>query len=174
MRKLLPTSVPKPKPKSKPSPKYSSIRERTHAEKLEAAQRLRSKKPIKKKRRKPSEDLRIYGPRDFRDWLHRQACLGCGARENIQQAHRFTGGMGRKCDWQDTIPLCGPRLVQANQHCHREDYTTRGCHESYDRAKQSWSATHNLPARAAHFWEQWLLYQGLRDEVRSRVQRGNE
>lgn len=153
----LPTACPKPRTKAKPAPKYSSIVDRrSHAEKLAAAQKLRGTKPIraKAKKRERNDPARIYGPETFVAFLHRQQCLGCGHAGRVEQAHRFTGGMGRKGSWRETVPLCGPRNIGGLYPI------VRGCHRAYDGAKQSWSCAHNLPARAAWFWQQWLLHCG--------------
>jgi hypothetical protein len=138
----------KPKPLPKLSPKALSRRQSSGIS--VGAPTAKRSGPIKHKKRTPDEDLRIYGPRAFRDFLHQHPCLGCGTRENIQQAHRFTGGMGRKGRWQDTLPLCGPRLTTGGF-----SIMVRGCHAAFDAAKQTWSREHNLPGRAAWFWERW-------------------
>ncbi|MGJ0510234.1 MAG: hypothetical protein ACR652_24580 [Methylocystis sp.] len=128
---------------------------------------FRKSEKQRKTRVKRQENERKYGPQLFREFLHASQCLGCGTRQNIQQAHRFTGGMGRKGNWQDTIPLCGPQLVRPNVHDRHEDYTVPGCHASYDAAKQSWSREHNLPARAAFFWTNWERHRVFVQKLRS-------
>ena len=93
------------------------------------------RKPRSKKRASKAEDTRIYGPELFRAYLHNHACLGCGYRgTQIQQAHRTTGGMGRKSDWTETGPLCGPRVIWGEPR----PVTTEGCHQAHDSAKRSW------------------------------------
>lgn len=147
--------APKPKPAAPKKRTWSSIKPKSHAEKLIAARTLRSSSGALKKKAKKrdrNDPARIYGPKAFRDFLRAEHCLGCCRRLNIQQAHRFSGGTGRKDGWQDTIPLCGPRPLDAGFY--------RGCHRSYDGAKQTWSREHNLPARAEHFWNRWLLHCG--------------
>jgi hypothetical protein len=103
-------------------------------------------------KRERNDKARIYGPETFVTFLHQHPCIGCGRPINVQQAHRFSGGMGRKAGWQDTIPLCGPRPLDSGLYC--------GCHASYDAAKASWSREHNLPARSAWFWSNWRFYCG--------------
>lgn len=156
---MSPAYFQKAKRKKKEPKRYSSIPSKSGKEKLRAAKRLQSKRrPIAKKKRTESERERIYGPREFVAFLHDSQCLGCGFRgTEIQQAHRFTGGMGRKGRWQDSIPLCGPHY----ECVEGGGWVVRfGCHQSYDAAKQSWSRDHNLPARAAFFWESWEKFSG--------------
>lgn len=125
------------------------------------SQRKTGRKSRPKKRaakRERNDPARIYGPEEFKRFLHAQACLGCGYNAAVpQQAHRFTGGTGRKGRWQDSIPLCGPHV---RPEIGGYAGWVRGCHASYDAAKQSWSRDHNLPARAAWFWGQYLLHCG--------------
>jgi hypothetical protein len=86
---------------------------------------------IKPKRRPVSEQERIYGPHEFREWLHDQPCAVCGAWSgHTEQAHVGNEGKSRKAGWRRSIPLCGPRstpcpgsnplLSQMWEGCHRE------------------------------------------------------
>lgn len=110
--------------------------------------KIRGRNAIKKKaaKRERNNPDRIYGPQTFRDFLHAHPCLGCFGRDWIQQAHRFTGGMGRKGRWQDSVPLCGERPMAV------------GCHRRYDDAKATWSRENNLPHRAFLFWSAWTAH----------------
>lgn len=88
----------------------------------------KSGKPRRKKR-EAEETARIYGPQQFRDWLHRQCCSVCAWQGNTEQAHAATGGMGRKASWTASLPLCGPHPTLYGGHgivegCHRESHRT--------------------------------------------------
>ena len=63
-------------------------------------------RPIRPKKRTPSEAERIYGPKGFQDWLHRLPCIVCGHRGEIHAHHTENGGMGRKADWTTLVPVC--------------------------------------------------------------------
>lgn len=101
-----------------------------------ASQPKRSAKPIRRsgkpktKPRGKDEAERIYGPVEFRVWLHQQPCAVCGFRgepEQMQQCHAITGGMSRKSDWEKTFPGCGPHW----EHDHsatRDCRLVEGCH----------------------------------------------
>lgn len=118
-----------------------------------------ARKPIAKKRRTKAEDLRVYGSREFRAFLRSHACLGCGYRgEAIQQAHRTTGGMGRKSGWQETAPLCGPRVVSLGHTGVRGGVARYlGCHTLYDDAKRSWRTNtgQTLAQAQREFFAEW-------------------
>lgn len=75
----------------------------------------------RKRSRKKSERERIYGPPGYVEWIHEQPCIACGVVGFSEVAHVKSGGMGRKSDWTDTVPLCGYRGTS------RIDYTL-GCH----------------------------------------------
>lgn len=110
---------------------------------------------IVKKARPAKETRRIYGPVEFRDYLHRHACLGCGYKgEAIQQAHLRTGGVGRKDDWTRTGPLCGPRLDGGTMLV--------GCHWQHDEAKRSWLTRGGLTFAEAQrqFFAEWEAFAG--------------
>lgn len=85
-----------------------------------------SKKP-RRKPRKPSETLRIYGPKGYVEWIHEQPCIACGVVGFSECAHIKTGGMGRKDDWTRTVPLCGPHWV-AGGFGYGGAYEYFGCH----------------------------------------------
>lgn len=146
------------------------IRPRTLAKRKAAGERYihssiasSSRTPLKKKavmirrkskKRERNDPARIYGPKAFRDFLHSEACLGCGFHR-VEQAHRFTGGTGRKDSWKRTVPLCSPRIVGG-----LGGRFEIGCHRRYDEAKKSFAKERSLPARAAQFWNRWLLEAG--------------
>lgn len=93
--------------------------------------------------RTPEDAERIYGPQEFREWLHRQPCAVCGFQglpEQMQQAHARTGGTGYKAHWTKTLPMCGPRL---------ERYpvvkpAVEGCHTESGRGVKSFEKKHRV------------------------------
>lgn len=65
---------------------------------------------IKKKPRKLSETLRIYGSKARRDFVRGLPCAACGVGGYSVQAHVLgNGGTGRKADADTIAPLCGQR-----------------------------------------------------------------
>jgi hypothetical protein len=60
---------------------------------------------IRRRRRPEEETERIYGPPERRAWMTRQSCIICGARPSVS-AHLRTGGVGRKGDAIETVPMC--------------------------------------------------------------------
>lgn len=71
--------------------------------------------PIRKKPRKPSETLRIYGTPERREWIKSLPChIGkewpaeiVGACDGpIQNCHSVSGGKGRKADANTIFPGC--------------------------------------------------------------------
>jgi hypothetical protein len=81
------------------------------------------KKRIAKKLRTPDEDLRIYGPQEFRDWLHAQPCAFC-LTWGVDQAHATVDGAGRKASWKFSFPACRPHPKKdhpgMSEGCHRK------------------------------------------------------
>lgn len=73
--------------------------------------------PMKRgRKRSAAEQERIYGPRDFRDWLHQQPCVITGTRSNIEQVHVIGGGVGRKAGWRFTVPMTDELHRELHQH----------------------------------------------------------
>jgi hypothetical protein len=124
----------------------------------------RSTKPIrrtavKKKPRKPSETLRIYGPKGYVEWIHEQACVACHVVGFSQCAHIKTGGMGRKDDWTRTIPLCGQHMHQDQG---REGYMRSGSHFwLHAHGREPFERRHkiDLTIAAAETQRRWLDHQ---------------
>lgn len=91
-----------------------------------------TRKPIRKKPRKPSETLRIYGPPARRAWMRTLPCSACGVVGYSEGAHVLgNGGTGRKADYQTQAPLCGIRFGTP---------TIIGCHITYDRHRSIFDA----------------------------------
>lgn len=55
--------------------------------------------------RTKKEALRIYGPPAYREFLNALGCIVCHDTP-VHIAHTKSGGVGRKADWTDTVPLC--------------------------------------------------------------------
>jgi len=74
----------------------------------------RSTRPIKAKKRKPSEFARIYGSRKRVRWMKSQPCVFCAGLSpffsrtdgSSHNAHTEHDGMGRKGSYLGIIPLC--------------------------------------------------------------------
>jgi hypothetical protein len=86
---------------------------------------LAQRKPRKRKPRKPSETLRIYGPPERRAWVKSLACTYCFAVHPLiglatagssHNAHTVTGGTGRKADYTTIVPLCASHHKRYDEH----------------------------------------------------------
>lgn len=85
--------------------------------------------PMKKRRRKPSETLRIYGTPERRAWVKSMGCAACGVYGYSENAHLLgNGGMSRKGDCTEIGPLCGPHMSYV------------GCHRLFDRHRSKFDA----------------------------------
>jgi hypothetical protein len=156
-------AVPKPRRKKKAARRWGSSLPVSSAPKVRPPKRKVAKRKIQKSstrkaknwKRKPSETLRIYGSKPFRDHVHASACLWCGARGNIQQAHIGKHPMGKKLGWEKSGPLCFslPFRVLA------------GCHDRYDRRREpffSGWARESIAARQRDFYNAWQAYSAGR------------
>lgn len=56
-------------------------------------------------KRRAKNLLRAHGPPERRAWMKTQPCVVCG-RTPSDAAHITTGGMSRKADADQTVPLC--------------------------------------------------------------------
>lgn len=109
---------------------------------------------IRKRGPSKSEDLRKRGSLSFRAFLKLTPCLWCGVTRVIEQAHFGKHGMGKKNDWTQTGPLCGPFTVW--------DYSYPGCHSRWDRREMpegvEWftaAERHTILLRQAAFLGDW-------------------
>lgn len=59
--------------------------------------------------------LRAYGSAERVQWVKSLPCLVCGATPS-ENAHVYTGGMGRKADAAKIVPLC--LIHHAEQHAY--------------------------------------------------------
>ena len=88
--------------------------------------RIKRSGPPKRKARTASERQRIYGPKSYVPFVKSSPCAHCSVEGYSETAHNGNGGMGRKKDWTETMPLCGPRkLTSGNWY--------EGCHAKFDR-----------------------------------------
>lgn len=112
---------------------------------------LRRTGKLKPKKRTKSERERIYGPPGYVEWCHAQPCIACGVVGFSEVAHVGNGGMGRKSDWTDTVPLCGPRPALIGG-------LFMGCHRFYDEyPKQFWSAYElDMDAETQRCHSRWI------------------
>lgn len=76
--------------------------------------------PIRKKKRKVSEQRRIYGPPARVTFVTRLPCAACGYAGDLPRhnAHGETGGTSRKADYLTILPLCA--------HCHAKQHGVNG------------------------------------------------
>lgn len=75
---------------------------------------LKRTKKITAKKRSASEFRRIYGSRARVAFVKRLPCFSCWDFGEIQNAHVSSGGMGRKANAAEIIPLC--KACHALQH----------------------------------------------------------
>ncbi len=114
---------------------------------------------IKKRSRKPSETLRIYGSPARRKWIKTLPCSACGVVGYSEGAHVLgNGGMSRKADYDTQAPLCGLRFIYS------ERATTMyiGCHRVFDEMRWEFDRRfpHFSPEQAAFDCVQaWLSTQ---------------
>ena len=102
-------------------------------------------KPIKPKKRKPSEFARIYGSRARVAFVKSLRCIAghMWCVGPIENAHIETGGTGRKADADKIVPAC-------QYH-----------HEEMHRGIRTFAAKYHLdlPALAADTEARWQAYQ---------------
>lgn len=65
---------------------------------------------IKAKAKSSAEFARIYGSEARIEFVKALPCIACG-KGPCENAHIRSGGMGRKADYRDIVPLC--------ESCHR-------------------------------------------------------
>ncbi len=124
--------------------------------------------PRKAWKRTPDEDARIYGPPEFRTWLHQQPCAVCGWKgrpTQMQQAHAKTGGTSKKDDWTRTLPLCDDHFETVDADGFPSGQIINGCHRQAHRGVKSFEAKNGvrLLELAAKTQQAWALSQGNHD-----------
>ena len=70
-----------------------------------AAPARRTRLKARNAKRREAEFARCYGSTERVEWVKRQLCYVCGALPS-ENAHIVTGGMGRKSDFTNIVPLC--------------------------------------------------------------------
>jgi len=70
---------------------------------------------IKAKPRSSVEFQRVYGSKRRVEFVKRMGCCVCG-KTPCENAHIKSGGMGRKADYRDIIPLCSACHRLQHQH----------------------------------------------------------
>lgn len=77
---------------------------------LKRKTKLVSTSKPKAKKRTTADFARVYGSKARVAWIAAQPCVACG-KGPCETAHIKSGGMGRKADYTETVPLCSA--------CHR-------------------------------------------------------
>lgn len=91
-----------------------------------------TRKPIRKKPRKPSEFARIYGSKERMEFVKSLPCAACGVVGYSENAHLLgSGGLSRKAGYETIAPLCGVHAFYAPFA--KVWYV--GCHHLFDRIR---------------------------------------
>ena len=69
---------------------------------------------IASKPRTKAERERVYGPEERGDWLRSHPCLACGFLPT-EVCHVKNGGMSRKGDASQTVPLCHAHHMESHR-----------------------------------------------------------
>lgn len=80
---------------------------------LKRKTKLATKTKPKAKKRSASDFARVYGSKARVAWVAAQPCVVCG-RGPCENAHITSGGVGRKADFTQIVPLC--------PSCHRTQH----------------------------------------------------
>ena len=98
---------------------------------LKRKTKLVAKTKPKAKKRTASDFARVYGSKARVAWVVAQPCLVCkgGPCEN---AHIKSGGVGRKADYTQIVPLC--------QKCHRLQHQKGWAALGYNAARLEYAA----------------------------------
>jgi hypothetical protein len=72
---------------------------------LTGTRKPKARKRIAPKNRSAIEFQRIYGSKRRVEFVKRMGCCVCG-KTPCENAHIKSGGMGRKADYREIIPLC--------------------------------------------------------------------
>jgi hypothetical protein len=82
---------------------------------LTPTRKPKARKRIAPKNRSSIEFQRIYGSKRRVEFVKAMGCCVCG-KTPCENAHIKSGGMGRKADYRDIIPLC--KACHQKQHQH--------------------------------------------------------
>lgn len=124
------------------------------------------KSPVKKRPRKPSETLRIYGPPARRAFVTSLPCAACGVEGFSEQAHVAPAGekgTGYKAGYEWIAPLCHERPIPMLAVLRFDVRMYVGCHRLYDCFKTEFRAAFPdfNPEKAATDCEAaWLAFSG--------------
>lgn len=115
-------------------------------------------KPLRKRPRKPSETLRIYGGKKRIEWVKSLPCAACGVVGYSENAHvAGESGVGYKADAEFIAPLCGYAQVSV-----RQGYIA-SCHRLFDEFPEEFRARFpgfNPEDAARSTNEAWIAYSG--------------
>jgi len=75
----------------------------------------KARKRIKAKPRSGIEFQRVYGSKRRVEFINSLPCMVCAKRPS-ENAHIKSGGMGRKADYREIIPLCPSCHRKQHQH----------------------------------------------------------
>lgn len=94
--------------------------------------------------RKAENHKRAYGGKHRIEWMKSLPCVACGYHGPTlrEVAHVTTGGMGRKADADQTVPLCPP--CHRTQHDH--GWAALGVTAEWARETAAWFARK---------WDKW-------------------
>lgn len=115
------------------------------------------RKPIKRKKRTESEFARIHGSRARVAFISSLPCAACGRGTpppGNHNAHIKTGGIGRKADSTDIIPLC----ADCHGAQHRMGWDAIGLEEMAERERRAaiveraWQAKNSVTWITEHRW----------------------
>lgn len=113
---------------------------------------LRSSSRLRPKKRSAKASTRIYGTPAHQDWLRAMPCLGCsriGTEDRPHHLHHTAnGGMGRKADATDQVPLC--------HACH--DYVHQLGVRTFERNYAAMLCYRSLTAWAQTYAEAWTKW----------------
>ena len=82
---------------------------------LKRKTKLQARKRIKPKGRSNVEFQRVYGSKRRVEFVKSLPCMVCAGKP-CENAHIKSGGMGRKADYRQIIPLC--KVCHRKQHQH--------------------------------------------------------
>lgn len=95
--------------------------------------KLTAKTKPKAKKRTASDFARVYGSKARVAWIAAQPCLGClSTATPCENAHIKSGGVGRKADYTQIVPLCAK--------CHRLQHQKGWAALGYNAARLKYAA----------------------------------
>lgn len=105
---------------------------------LKRKSKLTARKRIKAKPRTNVEFQRVYGSKRRVEFIKNLHCIVCFALPS-ENAHITSGGMGRKADYTQIVPLCAS--------CHRKQHDKGWSALGWDDAHLQYAA-----AKIQHHW----------------------